>query len=853
MRKISCFFSVVIMLICLLFCINSYAYAAEEYYENGYKYSVTSDGEATIVKADTTLSGVVTTPETLGGYPVTGIASYGFKGCKGITGLVISQGVTEVRVNCLNGCDNIESVFIPESLEHLDQQAFAYCKGLKRFVVDEENVFFSTDEHGALFNKRKTRLVQYPIGNAGESYVVPDSVIEIDNAAFASCKNITAVTLGENVRRIGTHCFSYCENLESANIPDLVTTIESHTFYECTALQQVTIGSGVTTIGDYTFQGCDSLVNITIPEDVAVIGNGVFKKCSSLEKIELGSNVESIGREAFYSCEGLEYILVDKDNQYYLSDDYGVLFNKDKTELIQYPLGNERASYDIPDGVGKVCMGAFASCADIVAVTVSDSVTVLDEFVFSGCENLNSITMGSGLSVIGQYAFQQCRSLEEIVIGRAVESIGYHAFSNCLSMKSFTVDESNEYFSDDEYGVLFNKEKTRLIQYPVGNSRTYYAIPDTVEVIEDHAFYFCRSITEVKIGKRVTDIGKYSFGFCYALARITMFDSVKNIDKAAFANSSLIKTVTYYGTQEQWQEINISGNNEKLESAQIVFVGADAGMAHGNAYEYSDGVLFISGENPIESLDDGSLYEWSRYSQVTDAIIINGISYIGENAFSGFDYLTVVVADADDMIFEVRSFYGCKSLKSIVSFGNISLKKDAFIEGSESINLLSEKDSEASSDSQNVAVSKFYQNEDTIFFDDKIQMNSYDLFNVIAALCIEYSNVNRLHFSDFTIEDIQFLEWKNENEAIWVNNLTDVTFTVKVLLDNTEQMVSYNELCSLVSEDVVKSFYLVAESDESYRIDDTEVYTQPQDFMLRFLKSIVTLLNKLFKIFGKKK
>lgn len=856
MKKISCMISVFIAVICVLLCTSSYACAAQEYYENGYTYTVSSAGEATIVKADVTLTGEITTPVTLGGYPVTKIAQYGFKDCEDITGLIISENVTSVGINAFSGCDNLKSIYIPQSMNFLVQQAFAYCNGLEEFIVDEKNDYFSTDESGVLFDKNKTRLVQYPIGNSRTSYVLPESVVSVDNAAFSFCKNLSSVTFADNVEKIGSFCFSYCEGLVSVNIPDSVTIIDHSTFYECAALQQVSIGSGVKNIGESAFQWCDALVNITIPEGVTTIGERAFRNCSSLEKIELGSEVSSIGAEAFNYCKSLEYILVDADNEHYSTDEYGTLFNDDKTELIQYPLGNTRASYTIAYGVEEVLKGAFAGCADIESVIVSDSVKVLGEFLFSGCSNLKSVTLGAGVNDISQYSFQNCKSLEEIMIGKGVQSIGCHAFVGCDSMQRYVVDEDNQWYSSDEYGVLFDKQKVTLINYPIGNTREKYVIPDSVQIIEDHAFYKCRDIVEVNLGKKVTDIGTYSFGHCYGLEHITIYTEIKKIDNAAFSNCLSIEAVTYCGTQEQWNEVSILSNNEKLLAAPMTFVTDESDSdetEEANIFEFSDGVLFVSGKNPIESAENEYSYEWNQYAQMTDAIVIEGIPYIGENAFVGFNCLTAVVIDSESVTLDSRAFIGCAGLKYVVSFGDTQVRENAFADSYENINLCAEKGNEVSSYSQNVTVSAFYQEDDVVFFDDAMAMESYDLFNVIAALCIEYSDVNKLHFDDFTALDFQFLEWQNEAEAIWVDNLKNVTFSVKVILDNAEQIVSYNELCDLVSDGIVTSFYLVAESDESYIIEDTEVFTEPQNFIFRFLKAIVTLLNKLFKIFGKSK
>jgi hypothetical protein len=114
---------------------------------------------------------------------------------------------------------------------------------------------------------------------------------------------------GADVETIGEDAFSYCNNLESIIIPNSVTTIGDHAFYDC-----------------------ENLTSITIPDSVMRIGEDAFWGCT-----------------VFDGCISLQSINVDGSNTAYSSDD-GVLFNKDKTELIRCPEGKE-GSYTIPDDV----------------------------------------------------------------------------------------------------------------------------------------------------------------------------------------------------------------------------------------------------------------------------------------------------------------------------------------------------------------------------------------------------------------------------------------------------------------------------------------------------------------------
>ena len=114
---------------------------------------------------------------------------------------------------------------------------------------------------------------------------------------------------------------------------------------------------------------------------------------------------------------------------------------------------------------------------------------------------------GCPVTEIDDWAFESCIYLTSVTIPDTVTSIGECAFCFCMSLTNIDVDDNNKYYSSDEYGVLYNKEKSELLQYPVGNERTSFAIPDSVTSISVGAFRDCSSLTSVSIPDRVTRIG----------------------------------------------------------------------------------------------------------------------------------------------------------------------------------------------------------------------------------------------------------------------------------------------------------------------------------------------------------
>ncbi len=142
------------------------------------------------------------------------------------------------------------------------------------------------------------------------SVTIPDSVIIIGDAAFHDCSSLTNITLPNSVIRIGNHAFWGCSNLTSITIPDSVTIIGNHAFWDCSSLKRITIPDSVTIIDNYTFENCSSLTNVTIGNSVAIIGNYAFTDCSSLTSVTIGNNITTIGEGAFNGCSNLTSITI---------------------------------------------------------------------------------------------------------------------------------------------------------------------------------------------------------------------------------------------------------------------------------------------------------------------------------------------------------------------------------------------------------------------------------------------------------------------------------------------------------------------------------------------------------------
>ena len=385
---------------------------------------------------------------------------------------------------------------------------------------------------------------------------------------------------GLPVTSIGESAFHSCPNAISMTIPNSVTDIRDFAFHSCTALSRLNIPQSVTNIGEAAFFLCTSLTNLVIPAGVNSIGACAFARCSSLISVAIPSSVSSFGHGAFYGCTSLIAITAATSNAFYSSVD-GVLFNKDQTTLVEWPEGKGQ-TYSIPNGVTTIGESAFYWCTSLTNANIPNTVTNIGHFAFNTCTRLPSITIPDGVSSIGMAAFGGCSSLKSIAIPASVTEIGLAAFSSCSQMSAINVNASNAFYCDME-GILFNKLRTVLIQYPAGklgdcvippsvtsieggafdgcHGLTSVSIPNGVTLIPNGAFSWCTSLASVSLPAGVTTIGANAFFYCLALTNVVIPSGISYLANEAFAGCFSLSSVYFEGSAPSIGAYVFDGDN----------------------------------------------------------------------------------------------------------------------------------------------------------------------------------------------------------------------------------------------------------------------------------------------------
>ena len=272
------------------------------------------------------------------------------------------------------------------------------------------------------------------------------------------------IVIEDGVEKIGDYAFTKCYKLYYLTLPDTIKSIGDYAFDNCYFIQKLNLPEGVTEIGKNAFSHCTSLTEIKIPASVKRIGENAFFGCDSrfINDIELSENVEYIGLSAFDGMK-IQNIEIAEGNKYY-SDIDGILFNKDKTEIIFYPGKRNAKTYEIPSGVKKINDYAFHNASWLEKIEIPDGVTEIGDYAFNVA--LKDIELPDSIKTIGEGAFSGTQN-SEFIIPEGVENVGNYAFSWCKQLKKITIPASvksiggNVFFSTELEEIHFGGTKSQ--------------------------------------------------------------------------------------------------------------------------------------------------------------------------------------------------------------------------------------------------------------------------------------------------------------------------------------------------------------------------------------------------------
>ena len=605
-----------------------------------------------------------------------------------LTNVEILSTATSIGNYAFYGCKSITSVTIPDSVTTIGSSAFSGCTGLTIVTI-------------------------------------PDSVTSIGGFAFNGCSGLVSVTIGNGVASIGASAFAGCSALEEMTIPFVGSSTSATTalfgdifgtrsytggtatkqyysssnyltYYIPSNLKKVTVTGGNLLYG--AFYGCSGLTNIMLGIGVTNIGGKAFYGCSGLTEIDFGDSGASIEEKAFEECTALANITASSANEHYASED-GVLLNKDKSQLVYYPMGKTESSYTIPSSVTSIESYAFSACPSLAEVTIPSTVTSIGESAFYNCTSLAKATIHCNISSV---LFSGCTSLTNIVIGDEVTSIGEGSLNGCSALEELTIPfvssigyifgtsaytggtATKHYYGSSSYSsAYYIPSSLKKVTVTGGNilsgafskcsELTSITIPNSVTSIGNCAFYGCSSLTSITIPNSITSIGNYAFQVCSNLTNITVPNSVTSIGFGAFKGCSSLKKMT----------IPFVGHTvtSKYNDALFCYLfGNDYGSETGD--RAADGAYAIPAslkEVVITKATSIQSYAFYNCSSLTSVTIPETVTWVENYAFYGCSGLTTVTIPDKVGGIGDSAFENCTGLTNItIGSGIRTIGKGAF-------------------------------------------------------------------------------------------------------------------------------------------------------------------------------
>lgn len=483
------------------------------------------------------------------------------------------------------------------------------------YELHDSNVTMKNDAGEDQTYRLAVAVVDAPVNSGSECYApavatpvdtedggVILAVVKIYRYAFANNTKIQKLDL-KYIRDIGSNAFDSAAELttvtfgsadKTADVITLGFTKADGVFVpikDKDGKDITTAGVGEkwsTLVGSYAFNNCQSLKSVDLSADcLTAIGEGAFAgagtKTNGLD-ITIGKNIEYIGVNTI-------------NEQAKWPSNRGASLNDHSTFagafVRSYAVAEGNEVYRAENGVLYRCVGqdqqdgkeewylvAYPTHAGISAFTVaseSTNITRIHDNAFQNVTKLTDVCVSDSVTGIGNYAFAMSGSIAYIDIGRGVTGIGwgdeggdifagtYTAFDGCTALKEINVSSDNTVFSS-ENGVLYNKDKTTLLKYPIAKpGYTFYVGKGTVNIWK-FAFCGCRNLRSLVIeAENVSSIGKNAFQGATSLAMIHfkncppptgLFDSNTNlvVDRDTFKTGYGSGTVLAYSVEkDKWK------------------------------------------------------------------------------------------------------------------------------------------------------------------------------------------------------------------------------------------------------------------------------------------------------------
>lgn len=354
-------------------------------------------------------------------------------------------------------------------------------------------------------------------------------------------------------------------------------------------------------------------------------------------------NYESSSKYPWYSCQ---------------SAIKSVIINEGVTTVGDYafPIYTNLINLSLPNTIKIIGKNAFDTCEKLTSLIIPEGCTTIGYGAFLYCSGLNTITLPNSLTSIGDYAFASCWNIESLIIPEKVEFIGELAFRATTRLNTIRVDSNNTTFdsrNDCNAIIETNTNKLRL-----GCSSTI--IPNDIVIIGEGAFH--SQNLSVTIPQSVKAVESWAFNGSSGQIKI-LCKTPPTIEHQNAFSSSTAEIHVPYGclesyADEPWYTFRKNG---KLKEFVPNIQSGTCGENLTYSLDLDYGELTISGTGEIRSPT-----AWKEHKEsIISVIIENGVTSIGQKAFSDYPNLISVQIPNSMVSIGVVAFEWCTSLANI--------------------------------------------------------------------------------------------------------------------------------------------------------------------------------------------
>lgn len=437
---------------------------------------------------------------------------------------------------------------------------------------------------------------------------------------------------------------------------------------------------------------------------------------------------------------------------------------------------------------------------------------------------LKRVSLSDGIKELPAQLFLCQYSLEEVHLPASLEKIGSLCFGNCVSLK-------------------------------------HIDFPDHLKSVDSGAFCDCWALEEAVFPESLVSLGEGNngavFSYTAALKFVYLPSSLTSCaslyDKSVYDSQTASFSDIYYGgTEDQFNAMTptrIAGVTYHFEADRAALSGTPE-PERPYTVDFSDGILTVAGGGELVFDETDGVRPWDEWKDDIQTLVLDGnFTQIGGNAFSDLPLLALVIIKGEDIQIGSGAFPACMALTDVAVTGRCTVEADAFPEGA-AVNVFAEN-IEVPADAGWNPISVQYDN-GTLSYQGQLTQNAYDFFDILSVFCDHYGTIDKLKVTDFSFDGIPifYFDPSSGQRTPIENSLQNGEIYPQLQTDEGTVSISFNDLCAGIADHSITDFYLVINDDQHPETQDTHIsiIEQIRASIKRILRTIVTLLNKLFRL-----